>query len=184
MAKGSSSAVSATPMKSGGPRGGNLSTALITPQLDSISERSVSFDDDSMAGSDAKDDKDLSEGNYDLEEKAPAPMAVTPGTPEDAVMFAGRSGGVHPLSRNFVDEFNGDDGPKPAYGDFEDDGDNSKSPIVTTQVTEQATGNRPPLDGDTQAANKVPGKCYEDIKASDWGELFEPTMIVKQCGQN
>ncbi|GMF44544.1 unnamed protein product [Phytophthora fragariaefolia] len=83
-------------MTSGGTRGDNSSTALITPQLDSIAERSVSFDDDSMTGSDAKDDEDLNEGNYDLEEKAPAPMAVTPDTPEDAVMFAGRSGGVAP----------------------------------------------------------------------------------------
>ncbi|GMF39367.1 unnamed protein product [Phytophthora fragariaefolia] len=89
MANGSSSAVPATPMKSGGTRGDNSSTALITPQPDSIAERSVRFDDASMTGSDAKDDEDLNEGNYDLEEKAPAPMTVTPDTPEDAVMFAG-----------------------------------------------------------------------------------------------
>ncbi|GMF52907.1 unnamed protein product [Phytophthora fragariaefolia] len=164
-------------MRSGGTCGDSSSTTLITPRLDSIAERSVSFDDDSMTGSDAKDDEDLNEGNYDLEEKAPAPMAVTPDTPEDAVMFAGRSGGVRPLSRNLVDEFNEDDGPEPAYEDFEDDGDNSKSPIVTTQVTEQATGNRTPLNGDTPSSNKVLGKSYEDIKSSDWGELFEPTMI-------
>ncbi|GMG18306.1 unnamed protein product [Phytophthora fragariaefolia] len=152
-------------------------TALIPPQLDSIAERSVSFDDDSMTGSDAKDDEDLNEGNSELEEKAPAPMAVAPDTPEDAVMFAGRSGGVRPLSRNLVDEFNEDDGPESAYEDFGDDGDNSKSSLVTAQVTEQANGNQPPLNGDTPAANKVLGKCYEDIKSSDWGELFEPTKI-------
>ncbi|GMF45419.1 unnamed protein product [Phytophthora fragariaefolia] len=110
-------------------------------------------------------------------EKAPAPMAVTPDTPEDAVMFAGRSGGIRPLSRNLVDEFNKDDDPEPVYEDVEDDGDNSKLPIVTAQVTEQATGNRPPLNGDTPAASKVIGKCYENIKSSDWCELFEPTMI-------
>ncbi|GMF36301.1 unnamed protein product [Phytophthora fragariaefolia] len=84
-------------------------------------------------------------------------MAVMLDTPEDVVTFAGRSGGVRPLSRNLVDGFNEDDGPEPAYEDFEDDGDNSKSPIVTTQVTEQATGNRPPLNGDTPVANKVLG---------------------------
>ncbi|GMF49912.1 unnamed protein product [Phytophthora fragariaefolia] len=132
-----------------------------------------------MTGSDAKDDEDLNEGNYGLEEKASAPMAVTPDTPEDAGMFAGRIGGVRPLSRNLVDEFNEGDGPEPVYGDFEDDDDNSKPPIVTTQVTEQATGNRPPLNTDTPAANKALGKCYEDIKSSDWGELFEPTMIIQ-----
>ncbi|GMF51144.1 unnamed protein product [Phytophthora fragariaefolia] len=122
-------------MKSGGTRGDNSSTALITPQLDSIAERFVSFDDDSMTGSNAKDDEDLNDGNYDLEEKAPAPMAVTRGSPEDAVMFAGRSGGVHPLSRNLVDEFDKDDGPEPVYEDFENDDDNPKSSIVTAQVT-------------------------------------------------
>ncbi|GMF50322.1 unnamed protein product [Phytophthora fragariaefolia] len=122
-------------MKSGGTRGDNSSTALITPQLDSIAERSVSFNDDSMTGSDAKDDEDFNEGKYDLEEKAAAPMAVTPDVPEDVVMFARRRGGVRPLSRNLVDEFNEDDDPVPAYEDFEDDGDNPKSPIVTAQVT-------------------------------------------------
>ncbi|GMF27854.1 unnamed protein product [Phytophthora fragariaefolia] len=141
-------------MKSGGMRGDNSSRALITPQLDSIAERSVSFDDDSMTGSDAKDDEDLNGDNYDLEEKAPAPMTVAPDTPEDAMMAQNR-----PMKT------------------FEDDGDNTKSPIVTTQVTEQAISNRPPLNGDTPAANKVLGQCYEDIKSSDWGELFEPTMI-------
>ncbi|GMF62701.1 unnamed protein product [Phytophthora fragariaefolia] len=65
-------AVPAIPMKSGGPRGDNLSTALITPQLDLIAERYVSFDDGSMNGSDAKADEDLDEGNYELGEKAPA----------------------------------------------------------------------------------------------------------------
>ncbi|GMF53321.1 unnamed protein product [Phytophthora fragariaefolia] len=100
MAKGSCSAVPATSMKSGGTRGDNSSMALITPPLESIAERSVSFDDDSMTGSDAKDDEDLNEGNYDLVEKAPAPMVVTPDTPGDAVMFAGRRGGVRPLLRN------------------------------------------------------------------------------------
>ncbi|GMF22655.1 unnamed protein product [Phytophthora fragariaefolia] len=163
MAKGSSSAVPATPMKSGGPRGDTSSTALITPQLDSIAKCSVSFDDASMTRFDAKDDEDLNEDNYDLEEKEPAPIAVAPDTPEDAVMYAGRSGGVRPLSRNPVNEFNEDDVP----GDFGDDDDNPKSPIVTAQVTEQATGNWPPLNGDAPAANKVLGKGYEDINSND-----------------
>ncbi|GMF48421.1 unnamed protein product [Phytophthora fragariaefolia] len=159
MAKGSSSAVPATPMKSGGMRGDNSSRALITPQLDSIAERSVSFDDDSMTGSDAKDDEDLNEDNYDLEEKAPASMTVTPDTPEDAVMFAGRSGGVRPLSRNLVDEFNEDDGPEPAYEDFEDDGDNSK--IANSDEPSHRTSYRQPAAsqwrhaGSQQGARKV-----------------------------
>ncbi|GMF42186.1 unnamed protein product [Phytophthora fragariaefolia] len=125
MAKGSSSAVPATPIKFGGPRGDKKlehGPDHVAARFDS--ERSGSFDDDSMTGTDAKYDEDLTEINYDLEEKAPAPMAVTLDTPEDAVMFAGRSEGIRPLPRNLVDKFNEDDRPKPAYEDFEDDGDN------------------------------------------------------------
>ncbi|KAJ8571725.1 hypothetical protein ON010_g5108 [Phytophthora cinnamomi] len=43
-------------------------------------------------------------------------------------------------------------------------------------MTEQTSGNRPLLNGDTPAANKVLGRAYEQMKKSDWGELFEPTM--------
>ncbi|KAG6590564.1 uncharacterized protein IUM83_18355 [Phytophthora cinnamomi] len=180
-------------MKTGGTRGDDSTAALITPHLDSIAERTVSFDE-SMTGSDAKDE-DMDE-DYDdyLEEKAPAPAVVTPETPEDSVLSAGRSAGTRSLSRNLAveldddtrsvtrnlaDELDGVDGPGPAYDDFEDfedAADDSRSPVLTTQVTEQTSGNRPPLNGDTPAANKVLGRLYEEMKKSDWGELFEPTM--------
>ncbi|GMF38645.1 unnamed protein product [Phytophthora lilii] len=45
------------------------------------------------------------------------------------------------------------------------------------QPTEQASGYRPPLNGDTPAANKVLGRCYEEMKTSEWIQLFEPTPI-------
>ncbi|KAE9262799.1 hypothetical protein PR003_g33404 [Phytophthora rubi] len=93
MAKGSSSTVPATPMKSGGTRGDDSTAALITPQLESIAERTVSFDEP-MNGSDAKDDEMNEDYDDYLEEKAPAPAVVTPETPEDAVMSAGRSDGT------------------------------------------------------------------------------------------
>ncbi|KAG6578293.1 Eukaryotic/viral aspartic protease [Phytophthora cinnamomi] len=180
-------------MKTGGTRGDDSTAALITPHLDPIAERTVSFDD-SMTGSDAKDEE--MDEDYDdyLEEKAPAPAVVTPETPEDAVLSAGRSAGTRSLSRNLAVELDDDtrsvtrnladelddvDGPGPAYDDledFEDAADDSRSPVLTTQVTEQTSGNRPPLNGDTPAANKVLGRLYEEMKKSDWGELFEPTM--------
>ncbi|EGZ16371.1 hypothetical protein PHYSODRAFT_334561, partial [Phytophthora sojae] len=133
-------------------------------------------------------------GDY-LEEKAPAPAVVTPETPEDAVMSAGRSGGSRslarslaseleddtpPVSRNLADELDDVDDPEPAYDDmeeFEDRADDSRSPVPTTQVTEQTSGNRPPMNGDTPAANKVLGRCFEAMRASEWGRLFEPRMI-------
>ncbi|KAG6622358.1 uncharacterized protein IUM83_05252 [Phytophthora cinnamomi] len=180
-------------MKTGGTRGDDATAALITPHLDPIAERTVSFDD-SMTGSDAKDEE--MDEDYDdyLEEKAPALAVVTPETPEDAVLSAGRSVGTRSLSRNLAVELDDDtrsvtrnladelddvDGPGPAYDDledFEDAADDSRSPVLTTQVTEQTSGNRPPLNGDTPAANKVLGRLYEEMKKSDWGELFEPTM--------
>ncbi|KAJ8507443.1 hypothetical protein ON010_g18968 [Phytophthora cinnamomi] len=147
-----------------------------------------------MTGSDTKDEE--MDEDYDdfLEEMAPAPAVVTPETPEDAVPSAGRSAGTRWLSRNLAVEFDDDarsvtrnladelddvDGPGPAYDDledFEDAADDSRSPVLTTQVTEQTSGNRPPLNGDAPAANKVLGRLYEEMEKSDWGELFEPTM--------
>ncbi|GMF60465.1 unnamed protein product [Phytophthora lilii] len=94
MAKGSRSAVPATPMKSGGTRGDDSNAALITPHLEPITERSVSFKD-SADGSDAKDEmKDYE----DLEEKAPALAVVTPDVPEDAILSAGCNGDSRYLS--------------------------------------------------------------------------------------
>ncbi|EGZ29606.1 hypothetical protein PHYSODRAFT_469588 [Phytophthora sojae] len=186
MAKGSQSAVPATPMKSGGTRGDDSTAALITPQLDPIAERHVSFDE-SMTGSDAKDEE--MDEDYDdyLEEKAPAPAVVTPETPEDAGGAAGARApwraledDAPPVSRNLAEELDDVDGPEPAYDEmeeFEDSADNSRLPVLTTQVTEQTSGNRPPMDGDTPAANKVLGRCFEAMRASEWGRLFEPRMI-------
>ncbi|KAE9168129.1 hypothetical protein PF005_g28514 [Phytophthora fragariae] len=156
-------------MKSGGTRGDDSTAALITPQLELFAERTVSFDE-SMNGSDAKDE-DMNE-DYDdyLEEKAPAPAVVTPETPEDAVLSAGCSGGTRslsrnltseldedalPVSRNLVDELDEVAGLEPVYEDFEDSTDDPKSPVTTAQVTEQTSGNRPPANGDTPAENLV-----------------------------
>ncbi|KAE8900396.1 hypothetical protein PF003_g15384 [Phytophthora fragariae] len=181
-------------MKSGGTRGDDSTAALITPQLESIAERTVSFDE-SMNGSDAKDEEMNEDYDDYLEEKAPAPAVVTPETPEDAVMSTGRSGGTRslsrslaseldedapPVSRNLVDELDDVAGLEPAYEDFEDfenSTEDPKSPVTTAQVTEQTSGNRPPINGDTPAANKVLGRCYEVMKASEWGQIFEPKLI-------
>ncbi|KAE9232456.1 hypothetical protein PF002_g12368 [Phytophthora fragariae] len=181
-------------MKSGGTRGDDSTAALITPQLESIAERTVSFDE-SMNGSDAKDEEMNEDYDDYLEEKAPAPAVVTPETPEDAVMSAGRSGGTRslsrslaseldedapPVSRNLVNELDDVAGLEPAYEDFEDfenSTEDPKSPVTTAQVTEQTSGNRPPINGDTPAANKVLGRCYEVMKASEWGQIFKPKPI-------
>ncbi|GMF34370.1 unnamed protein product [Phytophthora lilii] len=106
MAKGSRSAVPATPMKSGGTRSDGSNAALIThpPHLEPITERSVSFE----APADGSDAKDEMEDYEDLEEKAPALAVVTPDVPKAAILSAGRSGGLAllPLTPlNFASKF-------------------------------------------------------------------------------
>ncbi|GMF42269.1 unnamed protein product [Phytophthora lilii] len=78
----------------------------------------------------------------DLEEKAPALAVVTPDTPEDAILSAGRSGGSRPLSRNLADELEEVAGPKPAYDDYDSDAEDSRSPVTMAQRPNkpQATG--------------------------------------------
>ncbi|GMF36156.1 unnamed protein product [Phytophthora lilii] len=129
---------------------------------------------DSADGSDAKDEM---EDYEDLEEKAPALAVVTPDTPEDAILSAGRSGGSRSLSRNLADELEEVAGPEPAYDDYDSDAEDPKSPVTMAQPTKQAFGYRPPLNGDTPAANKVLARCYEEMKASEWIQPFEPTTI-------
>ncbi|EGZ09339.1 hypothetical protein PHYSODRAFT_339685 [Phytophthora sojae] len=192
MATGSQSAVPATPMKSGGTRGDDSTAVLITPQPGPIAERNVSFDEP-MTGSDAKDEEMDEEYDDYLEEKAPA--VVTPETPEDAAMSAGRSGGSRslarsvaseleddapPISRNLADELDDVDGPEPAYDDmeeFEDRADDSRSPVLTTQVTEQTSGNRPPMNGGTPAANK-PRMIRQAVWADLSHQLARPVNAV------
>ncbi|KAE8970740.1 hypothetical protein PR002_g27022 [Phytophthora rubi] len=171
-------------MKSGGTRGDDSTAALITPQLELFAERTVSFDE-SMNGSDAKDEEMNEDYDDYLEEKAPAPAVVTPETPEDGVISAGCSGGTRslsrnltseldedalPVSRNLVDELDEVAGLEPVYKDFEDSTDDPKSPVTTAQVTEQTSGNRTPANGDTPAENLVLRRCYEVTKASVWGQ--------------
>ncbi|OWZ15825.1 hypothetical protein PHMEG_00010472 [Phytophthora megakarya] len=54
----------------------------------------------------------------------------------------------------------------------------SKQAVTTSQVPEQKTGYRPPMNGDTPAANKVLGRTYEEMmEKSTWIRLFEPKRI-------
>ncbi|OWZ09611.1 hypothetical protein PHMEG_00017657 [Phytophthora megakarya] len=146
-----------------------------TPGTDEYTGRSVSFEGD------AHDSGEAMEEDYDLEEKEDIP--------EDALLAAGRSSGARPLARNLMEELGevvrpepafGDArplarnlmeelgevvGPEPAFGDDddeerEDDDDDSKPAVTTSQVTEQKTGYRPPMNRDTPAANKVLGRIY------------------------
>ncbi|KAF1790748.1 hypothetical protein GQ600_22561 [Phytophthora cactorum] len=70
---GEDSAVPPTPTKTGGSLGEDLDADLITPRLDAIDERSVSFDV-SVNGSDAMDEDMNADSGDNLEEKTDDPL--------------------------------------------------------------------------------------------------------------
>ncbi|POM77552.1 LOW QUALITY PROTEIN: Hypothetical protein PHPALM_5047 [Phytophthora palmivora] len=170
MAKGGKPAVPATPMKSSGTRteptvhpGSSLSTPP-TSRLVTIAERSGSFDE-SVGYSDAKEDDDE---EY-LEVKA-AMLDLS-----EAQWYLG---GVRSLARNLTEELDDVAGPEPATEDSDDGSDGLKPSAMTGKATSRSTGNRPPVNGDTPAANKVLGRCLELMKArSNWMQLFGPKQV-------
>ncbi|POM72109.1 Hypothetical protein PHPALM_11232 [Phytophthora palmivora] len=161
-------------MKSSGTRteptvhpGSSLSTPP-TSRLVTIAERSGSFDE-SVGYSDAKEDDDE---EY-LEEKA-----AMPDLSEAAVVSVGRSGGMRSLARNLTEELDDVAGPEPATEDSDDGSDGLKPSAMTGKATSRSTGNRPPVNGDTPAANKVLGRCLELMKTrSNWMQLFGPKQV-------
>ncbi|GMF29582.1 unnamed protein product [Phytophthora lilii] len=141
MAKGSKSAVPATPMKSSGGRteaSDRSGDSFVTPQssrMEPIPESSATYDD-SVEYPDANYDEDAHDEEDDddnLEEKGP--FVAPPSSPEDATVSIGRSSGVRPLSRNLTDELNAVAGPEPAH-----DGEDVST---ETPATAKAGGGRP-----------------------------------------
>ncbi|OWY96532.1 LOW QUALITY PROTEIN: hypothetical protein PHMEG_00033175 [Phytophthora megakarya] len=159
MAKGSKSAVPATPMKSGGTRSGTSghseasyatpSTSRMTP----ITERAGSFDE-SADFSDAKeDDEGYLEGKAHVAEFS--------------------EGAVHTLARNLIEELEEVAGPEPA-NDSDDEGLNGGTRSKATgKRTTPASDTRPPINGDTPAVNKVLGRTLELMRTkSSWFPIF------------
>ncbi|OWY99252.1 hypothetical protein PHMEG_00029776 [Phytophthora megakarya] len=149
-----------------------------TPGTDEYTGRFVSFEEDAHESGKAMEEY------YDLEEKGDIP--------EDAILEAGRSSGARPLARNLMEELDEVVRPEPAFGDDDDeerdgDDDDSKQAVTTSQVTEQKTGYRPPMNGDTPAANKVLGRTYEEMMekmtATTTGQVANDTMqFLKSMG--
>ncbi|EGZ16543.1 hypothetical protein PHYSODRAFT_262546 [Phytophthora sojae] len=167
MAKGVKSAVPATPVKSSGTRneasmfsGSSFSTPA-TDRIESIDERSVSYDT-AIDSSDAKEDDE--DDDWDV-------RTVTSETSEAAVVSACRSGGSRSITRDLSETFNDMPGPEPAYD--ADDG-------ATEGFRASPVGTRPPINGDTPAANKVLGRCLELMKTkSEWMQLFSPKQVAQ-----
>ncbi|EGZ15296.1 hypothetical protein PHYSODRAFT_259958 [Phytophthora sojae] len=96
-------------------------------------------------------------------------------TSEAAVVSAGRSGGSRSIPRDLSGTFKDMPGPEPAY-DADDGATEGFKPSVTVGgATSKPVGTRPPLNGDTPAANKVLGRCLDLTKIkSEWMQLFFP----------
>ncbi|EGZ15248.1 hypothetical protein PHYSODRAFT_260053 [Phytophthora sojae] len=167
MAKGVKSAVPATPAKSSGTRnetsvrsGSSFSTPTTDP-MESIDERSVSYDT-VIDSSDAKEDDD--DDDWDV-------RTAMSETSEAAVVSAGRSGGSRSITRDLSDTFKDMPGLESAY-----DADDGAFEVFKPSVT--PVGTRPPLNGDTPAANKILGRCLDLMKTkSEWMQLFSPKQV-------
>ncbi|OWY90867.1 LOW QUALITY PROTEIN: Eukaryotic/viral aspartic protease [Phytophthora megakarya] len=166
MAKGSNSAVPETPAKAGGADDYDTEMLEETPGTDEYTGRSLRGRQSTSSHM---------EEDYDLEEKEDIP--------EDAIQVAGRSSCTRPLARNLMEELDEVVGPEPAFGDDddeerEDDDDGSKQAVTTSLVTEQKTGYRPPMNGDTPAANKVLGRTYEEMIKKMWADLGHELAVA------
>ncbi|OWZ16972.1 LOW QUALITY PROTEIN: hypothetical protein PHMEG_0009160 [Phytophthora megakarya] len=175
MAKGSNSAVPGFPTRSEKMDDYDAEMAAETPGSEEYAGPSVHFGEETNGSDEAMG------GDYDFEENEDILEL-----PEDAILAAGRSSGTRPLARNLMEELDKVTRPGHAYSDGEyDKGDDAKCSEVTSQVTEQTTGSRPPINGDTPAVNKVLGRTYEEImEKSTWVQLFEPKRIHQAVWAN
>ncbi|EGZ29374.1 hypothetical protein PHYSODRAFT_322898 [Phytophthora sojae] len=174
MAKGVKSAVPATPAKSSGTRnetsvrsGSSFSTPT-TDRMESIDERSVSYDT-AIDSSDAKENDE--DDDWDVR------TAISE-TSEAAVVSANRSGGSRSITRDLSETFNDMPGPEPAYDADDGATEGFKASVAVGGTTSKPVGTRPPLNGDNPAANKVLGRCLELMKTKrEWMQLFSPKQV-------
>ncbi|KAG4047749.1 hypothetical protein PC123_g16900 [Phytophthora cactorum] len=166
MAKGSTT-VPATPSKSGGAHNERSSPDMTAARLASVSELSVSFEDEEEHGPNAQYDYD------DYEDKTPAP---DPGaaTPETATLSSGLSGATKSLSRNLVAELDDVAGPDPNYEDFDDGTKGSKPLVGSAKRSALLSAPRPPINGDTPDAKRVFDRMEALMKNDEWMQLFKP----------
>ncbi|EGZ24289.1 hypothetical protein PHYSODRAFT_260223 [Phytophthora sojae] len=138
------------------------------PATPSIDERSVSYDT-AIDSSDAKEDEE--DDDWDV-------RTVTSETSEAAVVSAGRSGGSRSITRDLSETFNDMPGPEPAYDADDGATEGFRASVTIGGATSKTVGTRPPLNGDTPAANKDLGRCLELMKTkSEWMQLFSPKQV-------
>ncbi|KAF1784487.1 hypothetical protein GQ600_9374 [Phytophthora cactorum] len=132
MVKGST-AVPATPVKSGRAHNESSSPDVSDARLAIVTELSASFEDEEHDGSDAQDDYD----DYVDKTPAPEPGAVTPETATLSTLAAGLDDVV---------------GPDPDYDEYDDGDAGSKPWLASEKRSALLNAPRPPVNGDTPAA--------------------------------
>ncbi|KAG3138059.1 hypothetical protein C6341_g20771 [Phytophthora cactorum] len=135
-----------------------------------IGERSVSFEDSEDEDSRATDE-DLGYGD-DREESTP-PTEAKAEPRQEEVLSAGSRGVSRPLSRNLADDLSAVAGTDAADDDWCEE---QKEDEPSSKAVRDSDGLavRPPVNGDTPAANKVLARCFEKMQSSDWIRQFNP----------
>ncbi|GMF22477.1 unnamed protein product [Phytophthora fragariaefolia] len=167
MAKGSS-AVPATPMKSGRieMEGGPPPQTGSGGRLSSISERSVRFDE-SVGGISEANDEEVNE--YEDSEADGYDFGDALDASDEASVSAGRCGAPRPITRNLAGEFDEVAKPEPARDDSGSDNKASGKKPTAESVIRKLPGNRPPMNSSTPAANRVIGRILDHMmESSDW----------------
>ncbi|GMF34027.1 unnamed protein product [Phytophthora fragariaefolia] len=164
MATGSS-AVPATPMKSGRIEmdEGRTPQTGSGGRLSSISERSVSFDESAGGISEVKDEE---VNEYEDSEADGYVFGDDPDASDEARVSAGRSGAPRPITRNLAGEFDEVAKPKSARDDFGSETEVSDKKTTDETVIRKPPGNLPPMNSSTPAANRVIGRILDQMMES------------------
>ncbi|GMF32445.1 unnamed protein product [Phytophthora fragariaefolia] len=164
MGKGSS-AVPATPMKSGRieMEGGPTPQTGSGGCLPSISERSVCFDDSASGISEAKDEE---VNEYEDSEADGYVFNDNLDASDEARVSAGRSGAPRPITRNLAGELDEVAKPEPACDDSGSENEVSDKKTTGETVIRKLPGNRPSMKSSMPAANRVIGRILDQMMES------------------
>ncbi|KAG3081619.1 hypothetical protein PI124_g14210 [Phytophthora idaei] len=162
-------------MKGGASRATDRDAARTSTRMATIGKRSVSFVDSEDEDSRATDGN-LGYGD-DREESTP-PTEAKAEPREEGVLSAGNRGVARALSRDLADERSAVAGPDAADDDW---GEEEKEDEPSSKAVRDSDGLavRPPVNGDTPAANNRLARCFEKMQSSDWIRQFNSRQTRK-----
>ncbi|GMF54475.1 unnamed protein product [Phytophthora fragariaefolia] len=127
------------------------------------SERSVSFDESTEGISEAKDEE---VNEYDDSEADGYVFGDDLDASDEARVSAGRSGAPRPITRNLAGEFDEVVQPEPAHEDSGSENEVSEKKTTDETVIRKLPDNRPPMNSNTSAANRVIGRILDQMMES------------------